>query len=525
MSKDLTGSPGEAARKPWSSLVVRYRAAPSVCLAIIAIAAMLNAWTFSYATSIPLVQSDAWIFLDTYVRKYLEGSFGWRDFFLQVHSSDTNLPLHKLVLFFHINHFSMDFKVEGLVGVASGIGLVLLLAATAAGPNPSRWNISGYALLAWLALVTLSLNSSNVYTWPLATMWFLNVLLVAIYFVIMARSDMSPWRAGMVTIVLGLLVDEVALVAVLSAVAALMMVRDTVSWRSRAQQAAGALAGLVLVRAAYALFNAIHGVAGGPGAGTGLLQGLAALLSSDGLRLLLLPLGDSLIHLHARQDWFATNHVKVVYALGAVLLAAHCAFWWMTLASRAPLLAADARPRRVAVALMLLFYGTLTGIALQRVPVFGLEYLHQPRYVLFYQLNLAALGLMAFSWYRVGSGRPITRKFGGSALLALLLAVGLLQWHLSVRSWEHAKHLSVYVEGAARTLGQLAMDPGTEAACADILTVCNFPPYKRAQMLDLLANYQLNIFNPGFQSLHRLRPLAEPMPLAPPSALDDPQER
>lgn len=525
MIKDLTVSPDAAAWKSWGSLVVRYRAAPSACLAIIAIAAMLNAWSFSYATSIPIVQSDAWIFLDTYVRKYLEGSFGWQDFFLQGHSSDTNLPLHKLVLFFQINHFSMDFKVEGLVGVASGIGLVLLLAANAAGPNPSRWNVAGYALLAWLALVILSLNSSNVYTWPLATMWFLNVLLVAIYFMIMARSDMSPWRAGTVTIVLGLLVDEVALVAVLSAVAALMMVRDTGSWQSRAKQAAGAIAGLVLVRAAYAVFNAIHGVAGDPGAGTGLMQGLAALVSSDGLRLLLLPLGDSLIHLHARQEWFATSHAKVAYALGAVLLAAHCAFWWMTLSSREPLPAADARLRRVAVALMLLFYGTLAGIALQRVPVFGLEYLHQPRYVLFYQLNLAALGLMAFSWYRTGCARPRVRRLGGSAMLLLLMTMGVLQWHLSVRSWEHAKHLSVYVEGAAKTLGQLAVDPEAAVTCADILTVCKFPPQKRAQMINLLVNYRLNVFNPGFQALYRLHPFAAPVAPASPSALQDPQQR
>jgi hypothetical protein len=524
MAVSPTESHTEHADAAVSLQPARYRAAAMLVLGIVAIAAMLNAWTFSYATSIPLVQSDAWIFLDTYVRKYLEGDFGWRDFFLQGHSSDTNLPLHKLVLLFHINHFSMDFKVEGLIGAASGIGLVLLLAAAAAGPNPSRWNVAGYALLAWLALVILSLNSSNVYTWPLATMWFLNVLLVTVYLVIMARPGMSPWTAAATTVVLGLLLDEVALVAVLSAVAALMMVRDATSWRSRAKRAAAALAGLVLVRSAYALFNAFHGVAADPATGAGLLQGLAALVSPDGLRMLLLPLGDSLIHLHARQDWFASGHQAVGYALGAVLLAAHFAFWWIALASRGPLSAADARLRRVAVALMLVFYGTLAGIMLQRVPVFGLEYVHQPRYVLFYHLNLAALGLMAFSWYRAGIERSVIRRLGGSALPALLIAMAVLQWHLSVRSWQHAKHLSVYVEGVARTLGQLSIDPGTDAACADILTVCDFPPQKRAQMLDLLVNYRLNVFNPGFQALYRLQPLAVLKPSDAPSSLDPPQE-
>ena len=110
-------------------------------LGLIALAAAVNAWTYSYATGIPLVQSDAWVFLDTYVRKYLEGDFGIRDLFLQAHSSDTNLPLHKLILLFHVNQFHMDFKVEGLIGTAAGISLVLLLAATAAGSTPARWGL------------------------------------------------------------------------------------------------------------------------------------------------------------------------------------------------------------------------------------------------------------------------------------------------------------------------------------------------------------------------------------------------
>jgi hypothetical protein len=160
----------------------------SLLLGLIALAAALNAWTYSYATGIPLVQSDAWVFLDTYIRKYLEGDFGWRDFFLQAHSSDTNLPLQKLILLWHINHFHMDFRVEGLVGVISGIALALLLTVTAAGNQASRWRLAGFALLAWLAMVTLSLNSSNVYTWPLATMWFLNLLLVSLYLLFMARQ-------------------------------------------------------------------------------------------------------------------------------------------------------------------------------------------------------------------------------------------------------------------------------------------------------------------------------------------------
>jgi len=487
-----------------------------ICLGLlfglVAAAAALNAWTYSFATGIPLVQSDVWTFLDTYVRKYLEGSFTWRDWFLQAHSTDTNLPLHKLILLFHINHFNMDFKVEGLIGVAAGIGLVLLLAINAAGVNPSRWRLPGFALLAWLALVLLSLNSTNVYTWPLATMWFFHILVVGVYLVVMARPTLRPWMAGLASIVLGVLLDEVAMIGVLSAVLALLLVGDGRPARARLLQAVAAVAGLVLVRGLYAWFNAVHRITPEAAASSGMVEGLKGLLSVDGLQLMLVPLADSLIHMHALQDWFPRQHALIGAVLGAVLLAAHLVFWWVVVRGRRSTLEpGQVRVRRVAIALMLLFYGTLAGIALQRVPVFGIAYLHQPRYVLFYQLNLAALGLMAYAVYTCWSPTSQRRaSITAGALLTVLLSVGVLQWHLSVRSWEHAKHLSIYVEGAARTMGKLAINPGADVACADILRVCDFPLRERALVMDLLLNYQLNVFNPAFQSLYRLRPFEAP---------------
>ncbi len=470
----------------------------------------LNAWTYSHATSIPLVQSDAWVFLDTYVRKYLEGNFGWRDFFLQAHSSDTNLPLHKLILLFHINHFHMDFKVEGLIGVASGIALVVLLTVSAAGMNPARWRPAGFALMAWLAMVTLSLNSSNVYTWPLATMWFFHLLLVSGYLVFMARAAVGPKAAVAATVLLGLLMDEVALITVLAAVAALLIQRDARPWRGRLLQGAGALAGLLIVRGLYWWFNTAHGVLPEATSAPGLLQNLINLVWSQGMQLVLIPLSDSLVHQSALQAWYPLRHGVIGNLIGGALALAHVWFWWQVFRARGVLPADAIRTRRVAIALMLFFYGTVAGIALQRIPAFGIEYLHQPRYVLFYQLNLAALGLMAYS---VFSGRPAAgsrNQVTASLLVMTLLGLGLLQWHLSQRSWEHAKYLSVYVEGVAGTMGQLAADPGAKIPCADILTVCDFPTAKRRDLMYLLQNYRLNIFNPDFQALYRLRPTPPP---------------
>lgn len=487
----------------------------SLLLGLTALAMALNAWTYSYAAGIPLVQADAWVFLDTYVRKYLEGNFGFRDFFLQAHSSDTNLPLHKLVMLWHINHFHMDFKVEGLIGVASGIALVVLLTVAAAGLNPARWRLAGFGLLAWLAMVTLSLNSSNVYTWPLATMWFLNLLLVSGYLVYMARPVVGPKAALAATLVLGLLLDEVALITVVAAVAALVIQRDARPSRERLLQGAGAVVGLLIVRGLYWWMNTAHGVLPEATSTPGLLQNLINLVWSQGLQLVLIPLSDSLVHQSALQAWYPLRHEVIGNLIGGALALAHVWFWWQVFRARGVLPANIIRSRRVAIALMLFFYGSVAGIALQRIPVFGIEYLHQPRYVIFYQLNLAALGLMAYSAL---NGRPAaldpgpgrSRQWAGGLLMVVVLGLGFLQWHLSQRSWVHAKYLSVFVEGTAATMGQLAADPGAQIPCADILTVCDFPTAKRRELMYLLQNYQLNIFNPDFQAFYRLRPTPPP---------------
>jgi len=487
----------------------------SLLLGLTALAMAVNAWTYSYAAGIPLVQADAWVFLDTYVRKYLEGNFGIRDFFLQAHSSDTNLPLHKLVLLWHINHFHMDFKVEGLIGVACGIALVVLLTVSAVGTSPTRWKLAVFVLLAWLAMAILSLNSSNVYTWPLATMWFLNLLLVSGYLVYMARPVVGPKAALVATLVLGVLLDEVALITVLAALGALLLQRDGRSSRERLLQGAGAIVGLSIVRGMYWWLNTANGVLPEPTSTPGLLQNLVNLVWSQGFKLVLIPLSDSLVHQSALQTWHPLRYVVIGNLIGGALALAHIWFWWQVLRARGMLPAGAIRTRRVAIALMLFFYGTVAGIALQRIPVFGIEYLHQPRYVIFYQLNLAALGLMAYS---VFTGRPAavdpglrkSRPWVGGLMLVAVLGMGFLQWHLSQRSWVHAKYLSVFVEGTAATMGQLAADPGAQIPCADIFTVCDFPIAKRRELMYLLQNYQLNIFNPDFQAFYRLRPTPPP---------------
>ena len=155
-------------------------------------------------------------------------------------------------------------------------------------------------------------------------------------------------------------------------------------------------------------------------------------------------------------------------------------------------------------------------IVLQRVPEFGFDYLHQPRYTLFYQLHLAALAVLLYRNHEtakaaaIAGGKASEHKLRAALLAATVLLAALLQHRLSTLAWEQSKYLSTYLAGAARTMGEIARNPHREGACADILTVCQFPPAKRRELLDRLVRYRLNVFSPEFQAFHLLYPERPP---------------
>ena len=197
------------------------------------------------------------------------------------------------------------------------------------------------------------------------------------------------------------------------------------------------------------------------------------------------------------------GHV-VVATLGVLLMVAHAWFWWRVAFGM------RGRPEarvttHVAAALMLFCYALVAGIVIQRIPVFGFEYLHQPRYVLFYELNLAALAIMVYRDYRYARGMR-ARTFVQAAAMIVILSFGGLQVRLSNLAWEEVKFLSTYLEGASVTMGRLASDPGADIECADIMTVCDFAPGKRRELMGLLSRHRLNLFSPEFQAFHRLHP-------------------
>ena len=479
---------------------------------LIACIAAVNAYSFAMVASIPLVQSDVWRFLDGSLGKFITDGFAWSELLAQANPEDTNLPLQKLFLWFHTHYFGMDFRLEGLLGVVAGVLLVLLLARAATALPLRRWTSPECWLLAALALATLSLNSTNVYTWPLATQWFLPLLLAATYFAVVQARIGSGLFLLVATFLLGMLLDEVALPVFVAALAALLLAKPTRSLVAARRLVLFGGGGLVAARLVYWASAVAIGNADAKGS-----RSFAVLLDTDIWKTAFIPFSDAIIHQANQPALLGDASLAFAWTIVVLSVLAHLWFWWRCVFVARSAERGYAAATFIAAAVMLFFYGLVLGVVLQRVPTFGFDYLHQPRYVMFHQLHLAALAMIFYRDYRYAPAYR-GRQVAAAVMVSVILAFGALQVRLSTMAWEHAKYLSKYVEGAALTLGRLAADPAADIPCADILTVCDYPVEKRRAMLDLLVRHRLNIFSPEFQAFHRLYPYPPVAVPAPKSA-------
>ena len=485
---------------------------PQTLILVVAIAVCaivgINALAFTATNAIPLPVADTWFFIESFVRPALEGNLRIADFFVQREAGDHSQPLQKLLLLADVRWGDMDFRNQAVVGVALGVltcsGLAWLMARGAGTPRERT-----LAALGAVAIFVggLSLNATNVYTWYLVALIWVSLILSFAYWYLLGRRR-ETWQTAIwalvSTFVLAIFLDELALPAFAALVGALL-VRDGV--RNPRPTLVTLLAGTAAIVVARYLLGLTASAPGTADATGGSVAALAGVLSSpDAWKLVVGPLADSVVH-QVHLQALPPGRAQIVQILiAALLLAGHACFWWR--AMRGP------RPRDailiVAVSAMLFFYAGIAGIALSRIPEFGMEYIHQPRYVVIYQLNLLAMALLFFAPVR--SSDQSTHASGAMAWVAGAMAVALLglQVPLASRAWKDAEYLRTYVRNATTTLFELGRNPATTPpACPPILVVCRSPPQRRMETMGLLKAYRLNLYSPEFQKAHRIEGMDE----------------
>lgn len=466
---------------------------------IIPLAAFANAVAYVAYAGNPLVASDAWYFLGAFLEKAMETGPVLEDFFVKRAGSDHAQPFVKLLLWLNAEWFRLDFVLEAIVGLVFA-ALMFLVLWRSVPVGRDRWtSVLGLGALA-LSLVTL--NTGMVFNWSLVTMtylvYFLAVLLYAAAWRVVATGSGIPWLlASAILVAFGM--DDVGLIVALSvAIATMAAALKLERWSG----AARVLAVVAVAELCYFGFSRVF-LSGSPGVvDTPLANaGLSALVARAGEmpEIARIVLGSTLAHINTLTHYFGADAARWQGVLAALVGLAHAWFWWQAWRSRWTLAAFHA------VSIMLLFYGLMAGIIVSRLPDHGVNYLHEPRYAVFYLLSNVALILMVIGRERAECHSADVKLERGTAMVALAL-VAVLQVPLSWFTWHDGAYLSRYYHAMAAQMYALG-DGKRGISCVPLLTVCQMPDAEQARLLGFLERHRLNVYSPDFVQRYRLQEL------------------
>jgi hypothetical protein len=461
---------------------------------------VLNAVVYTWRNTNPMVASDAWYFLDAFVRKVVGGDLSIADFFAKRPGIDHAQPLNKLLLYLNVQIAGMDFTYEALAGLAFAV-------ATLAGiffivrrelPEGHSGATVRLCLLA-IAALFLSLSSTGLYTWSLVTMGYsLHLFAVLLAWFSWRSVQTGRWMALVATgFAVGMCADDSASIIVAACMGGVLYFGlRTGNYRAALATSGWLALSLLASRVLYAFIplDAVGPAPEGPGLAANLQALLALLPEFD--RWLLIPSASSIANHDQMLDFFPEHWKQWSLVIGALVLAAQAWFWltiWRTRTSGIVFLA---------VVLMLLAYGYCAGILYGRVATFGSDYLYQERYVLFYVLMPIALLLLGIE--RLGSATR-SRRPAKALLLAAACTAILIQVPISLNSWNKAQYLDNYYQVMANQMFALARTPAVlPRDCVPLLTVCGWPPDQRAELFHILEEHRLNLFSREFDDRHGL---------------------
>lgn len=456
--------------------------------------------------AVPTVFADGWWFTDTFVRHYVDGQLGLADFFNKRGGFDHAQPVHRLVLLANLAWFDMDFTFEGLVGALFGIAFFGLLATLVARELRGKPHTlaTRELVLVGLAVTVFSFNNRDLFTWPLATLVFVYLLGISLYFLVLhsAMTRDRRWPMFAATLACCTLLDTSGVLAAAAgcALVAFAALRDR-HYAAATGRLAAIAGGVVLYRIAYGLL--MPGAAGSPISAAGQFAGLFGRIG-DAWKLLVIPAGDALISTSRVHAEFGPRWVwPVAVPCALLVILGHVWFWRRCAAHR------QERLPFLAAGLMLFFYATLAGIVWARVPKEGFDYLTQPRYLAFYALQVVAMLLM---WaFLVGRARaadaPAGLRAPPTAFLAGAVGVltGLALFFMYCVRYQEMGHLRWYELQIGRQILALGRQgPDEPNACPlNRIEICSWPPQRRHSVIDVLKRGGLNVYSAEFLRRHR----------------------
>lgn len=483
----------------------------SIALALAA-GAFVNLILFSIRNADPVIQSDSWYFLDVFIKKSIHGTLRLSDFFVKRHGFDHAQPLFKVVNLIELKFFHLNFAVGTFVAILATIAFAAVTYTLLTRHNKSTSLTK--PLMAWLTICAIlaSLNAHGMFwTVPLSALESVTNIVILLFLcaVWLAKRRHSYLTLIVATLVLCVSSDDSAILAVLAASLALILSyahhrdlgRNSTLWRLLAV----IFACLIVVRIGYH-YAPVTGGAGMPD-GSRLAALVKEFRRGGWWQWLMLPLALPIEYHRFSTDLSANTWQAFLIVAGLVVLAGHLWFWVTAIRAK------PSAVTYVATALMLLFYGWMSGIIFARIPVFGNTFILQPRYVFLFSTQLIALLLL---W---GGGAPSSnarRQGRAGKLVAAVFTAGCLcilaaQIPNSIQSWRLTPYLAAYYHETAAQIDELLADPAHPPAdCQPWIHVCKWPLQKRVELPRILFDHKLNLYSPALQRLYPYLPPSPP---------------
>lgn len=119
--------------------------------------------------------SDGWYFVDTFLQKYYNGGVTLTDLYMKRSADDHAQPIHKLLLIWNADTFSLDFVVESYIGLAIAALAWLLMLFVVRQDNRDHGNGARWMLLPLVAAAAslVSLSGGMAFNWSLVTLSYL----------------------------------------------------------------------------------------------------------------------------------------------------------------------------------------------------------------------------------------------------------------------------------------------------------------------------------------------------------------
>ena len=154
------------------------------------------------------------------------------------------------------------------------------------------------------------------------------------------------------------------------------------------------------------------------------------------------------------------------------------------------------------IMLMLYSYALTAGIMFYRVPVFGYEYMHQPRYFRVYNIGLwgSALVLLSIYYVKSTSGGTVAvtrRKIRWLLYFAVFIVVGV-QLTLANHAWKDKKYQLAWQKQHAKNIIYYSGDTDFGVPCTKAkasFPICSMNSSKREELIGFLENEKLNVFS------------------------------